>query len=524
MSSNTALQRGFGGFQLGELNMALPIECIREVVPLTQLHQLPCNNICILGGLDLRGVSIPVVDLRLHLQFTPQAPKSSACVVVVTHEQKLLGLVADRLRGLFFASEEDIHPVSTASRLRSVFGGSLRNVSQNTLCNLLDLDAIQQIEDLPMVADPIQNVTRSILPSDELTPTMPLDEGFQAPLMLMSSKGVGFAVDTLGVQTTLASPTLEAQDMAGDYFLGTLRLRGRIIPAIDLCRLAALSTEVDQRPTQAFLIQTPAGPVAYMVDKIAEMAQITPDGMGELPNLGLPHPELFAGVLPRADLSSTIQNKFEHIGGHLWVLNTHTLANLPEILALAKTFESQSRQLSTDPTLTAVARAGANGQANTNRWQGDVKLITYLLNGECGTRIDQIGEVVSFRPERFPAQEHQSLLGVMTLRGKTIPVYCLSRVIWGRPANLDKQSSIVVVEHQGQPHGFAVPRLRSIEMARSLPPVPVLSLSERMLHLTKQETRLTAEIKQGQETRMINLIDLQAVVQHLQSNRSPLAA
>ena len=95
-----ASDRRFGVFSLATLQLALPLEALREVVPLSALSVLPCAASCVIGGIDLRGVLVPVVDLRvvIGLPATGRAPSS---VVIMIFAGRLLGLLASGVVGVF---------------------------------------------------------------------------------------------------------------------------------------------------------------------------------------------------------------------------------------------------------------------------------------------------------------------------------------------------------------------------------------------------------------------------------------
>jgi len=89
MSTDTAGQR-FGVFSLGQMQLALPIAALKEVTPMGALSALPSEAACVIGAISLRGLMVPVVDLRLIIHSKGELPPN-ADVVVMEHEGRLLG-------------------------------------------------------------------------------------------------------------------------------------------------------------------------------------------------------------------------------------------------------------------------------------------------------------------------------------------------------------------------------------------------------------------------------------------------
>ncbi len=90
----------YGSFRLGELQLAVPMGALREIVPCDTLVPLRGMAACIAGGIQRGKSVIPVVDLRSALG-QPLDKATAATVLLVTHEGALLGLLAHDVTGVF---------------------------------------------------------------------------------------------------------------------------------------------------------------------------------------------------------------------------------------------------------------------------------------------------------------------------------------------------------------------------------------------------------------------------------------
>ncbi|MGE0332487.1 MAG: chemotaxis protein CheW [Ramlibacter sp.] len=105
----------YGGFRLGELQLAVPMSALREIVPCDTLVPLRGMADCIAGGLQRGKAVVPVVDLRSALG-QPLGSALAANVLVVTHEGELLGLLAHDVTGILTGAAVMAEPATAAAR------------------------------------------------------------------------------------------------------------------------------------------------------------------------------------------------------------------------------------------------------------------------------------------------------------------------------------------------------------------------------------------------------------------------
>lgn len=86
---------------VGEDVFALPIESVREILEMRRIARLPHAPNCVLGMIDVRGESVPVLDLRLRLGLEPVPETAATRIVILNAEQDgselAVGLLAERV-------------------------------------------------------------------------------------------------------------------------------------------------------------------------------------------------------------------------------------------------------------------------------------------------------------------------------------------------------------------------------------------------------------------------------------------
>ena len=77
---------------------AIPVVVVKEILDLRTISRLPQAPAYLLGLMDVRGVGIPVIDLRLRLGLPSNEPTNRTRVIVIEGEKgarSAMGLLAD---------------------------------------------------------------------------------------------------------------------------------------------------------------------------------------------------------------------------------------------------------------------------------------------------------------------------------------------------------------------------------------------------------------------------------------------
>ncbi len=109
-------RRQFITFRSGEQEFGADIMAIREIRGWTETTPLPHAPDYVRGVINLRGVVLPVVDLkaRLGLGRTETNPKD--VIVVVQSETRTIGLLVDAVSDILTITGGDIQPTPELAR------------------------------------------------------------------------------------------------------------------------------------------------------------------------------------------------------------------------------------------------------------------------------------------------------------------------------------------------------------------------------------------------------------------------
>jgi purine-binding chemotaxis protein CheW len=143
-------QRALISFVAGGETYGLEIARIREIIKVTEITEVPRVPRFLIGILSVRGVVIPVLDLRLRLGLDATPPTRAARILVVVHNGEPFGLLVDSVAGVARLRESEIEPVpptlagGDTAFLAGI--GRLRDARRGRIVILLDLAQVLAFE------------------------------------------------------------------------------------------------------------------------------------------------------------------------------------------------------------------------------------------------------------------------------------------------------------------------------------------------------------------------------------------
>lgn len=133
-------------FHLAEQEYGVLLRCVREIVPLSPITQVPTLNSCMRGVTNLRGRVLPVVDLRdrLGLAVTPDHPRKCIIVTDLRPDKRdcPASLLVDSVAGLSRFCPEHVTETTqlgVGPEARFLYGVARRDPC---ITFLLDLEAV----------------------------------------------------------------------------------------------------------------------------------------------------------------------------------------------------------------------------------------------------------------------------------------------------------------------------------------------------------------------------------------------
>lgn len=480
---------GYGVFRRGPLQLALPLAALREVVPCAGLSALPCAAPCVVGGLDLRGTVLPVIDLGRLINAADAPSAGAGNIVVMLSEGQLLGLMADTVTGIFECEQSGLSRLSQAAGEPSLLSGAFRRPDDASLVSVLSVDALASLPGVPRVIDP----------RGETAPAAAGHAEAAVHLILVRTGDLSFALPSVHVQATLLDPPLQASPLRAGCCHGVIEHAGRKIPALDLAAFCGFDALPAQRLRQALVLDLERGQVAMLIEEVVDVVRTDLACTAGTSRAALPEADLFAGVLSLEVLPAHPVRAVTRQKGFYLLLDDTRLIGHPMLQGLAA--------LNT-PVAGATDRRESDGRAA----QPAQRVITYDIGVEVASPIEQIAEILPWCPDEALGSAAAGRAALVVSRGRSIPTWCLSS-IFGRPVPpLSPSASVLVVEHEGALVGFSVSRLVSIDQAQ--PPRGEGRKASAAAGLHAFDHRMVGG---ADDARMISLMDLQRIAASLEA-------
>src|SRR6266436_4595986 len=129
----------FISFAIGADQYGVDIMAVREIKGWSQITQIPKQPDYMRGVLNLRGVMVPIIDLRCRFGQGMTEATALHIVIVVQIGQRHVGLLADRVLDIVSIAASQIQPVPRVAQVSRVdFLSGLVTVD-NAMIALIDL-------------------------------------------------------------------------------------------------------------------------------------------------------------------------------------------------------------------------------------------------------------------------------------------------------------------------------------------------------------------------------------------------
>lgn len=97
-------------FALGKEDYGIEILKVREIIGMINITSIPHMPNYVKGVINLRGKVIPVINLRLKFGMPEIEAMAETCIIVITINDLLIGLIIDRVREVLDIKQNNIEP------------------------------------------------------------------------------------------------------------------------------------------------------------------------------------------------------------------------------------------------------------------------------------------------------------------------------------------------------------------------------------------------------------------------------
>jgi purine-binding chemotaxis protein CheW len=138
----------FIAFRIGDEEYGVDILSVREIKGWSDVTKLPNMPEFVLGVLNLRGIILPVFDLRCRFGMGRTQPDGRHVVIIVNSGDKLIGILVDQVAEILTLSAGDVRSVPEMRfTIDQAFLSGLATVDERMVAlvdveKLFDIDAL----------------------------------------------------------------------------------------------------------------------------------------------------------------------------------------------------------------------------------------------------------------------------------------------------------------------------------------------------------------------------------------------
>lgn len=146
-------------FMLGEERYGVDILRARELItyPVGEVTPIPGMPSFIVGVINLRGVVIPVMDLRIRFHLADAKYDRYTVIIIVEVDGKQVGLIIDSVSDVVHLEEEQVQSVEhLTAGIDSDYIAGVVNVKE-AMVILLDVDHLLSARELEALSDRVSD-------------------------------------------------------------------------------------------------------------------------------------------------------------------------------------------------------------------------------------------------------------------------------------------------------------------------------------------------------------------------------
>ena len=134
-------------FELGNEHYGLDISTVESIIKMQSITKMPQAPFYVEGITNLRGVVVPVMDLRRRFGLPPQEQTKDTRIVVVNMNNLKVGMIVDGVSQVQHIQDDTIEPPPPmVTTINSAFIKGIAKL-ENRLVILLDLSKVLSVEE-----------------------------------------------------------------------------------------------------------------------------------------------------------------------------------------------------------------------------------------------------------------------------------------------------------------------------------------------------------------------------------------
>lgn len=432
----TAKDEIFGSFYIGSMEVAINVKAIQEVVNIpANIIKMPLAPQFLLGVFNLRGIVIPIINLKSLLKFEESEVSSSQKIGIVEHQGARVGLLFDSTSEILRVNQQMMDHFNYAHESsHKVISGAIKLDNGNRIVQIIDPFALVSIENIPQIIEQQKLYNQGRVQNSYLHANRKKCISFSVNQIKM-----GFEIS--GIHEVIKVPEIQKSAIQSDLCIGIVTLRGQTVPIIDFATMlgSAAQSKQDIPDKRIIILKIEHELFGLLVDAVESINSYMTSDVMPIPLLNNDRTKMFEGCISLEDVGDIILLNYQE------VLSSH------EILEIT---QGHSKIYRSEQSEEKANRKGTNRQA----------YISFKLDHLFGVSIKDIREIINYSEDIISAPGMPSFVrGILNLRGKLITVID-ARMLYqmNQTMALNANSKILIFESGDERFGLVVDSVESI--------------------------------------------------------------
>jgi len=153
----TTLAREYLSFQLGSVEYGIDILKVQEIRGFEKSTRMFNAPPYVLGVLNMRGVIVPILDMRLKFEIPEVVYNSQTVTIVLNVANRVVGMVVDAVQDVVAIQATEVKPApdfNGAINTQHIIGiATVDQAEKQRMLVLLDIEQLMSSADMGLVAE-----------------------------------------------------------------------------------------------------------------------------------------------------------------------------------------------------------------------------------------------------------------------------------------------------------------------------------------------------------------------------------
>jgi purine-binding chemotaxis protein CheW len=426
----------YTSFHLDKTEIAIAVRAVQEVVNFPdRVIPMPLAPEFLLGVFNLRGMIIPIINLKNLLKHSNDAIVPEQKVAIIDISGAKVGLIFDSTSEILRVAPDDVSEFKyVAENSHRIIKGAIKLNDGERILQVLDTEALLTIENVPQILE------HQKMKSAHDTHHSRLDQ--RSKCISFYVKNVKMAFEISKIYEIVKVPELKPASIQSNIFLGVINLRGITIPIVSFSKILKMKEtdkSVEKMDTDHRIIILKIGDelIGMMVDTVECINSYYEDDIMTVPLFSKNRMSMFKGCinLPGENEIFLIEHK-------------EILSN-KEILEVTEGHSKMYQAARDNTVLKKMNRES---------------YISFRLDHLFGIPIKDIKEIINYSEEILSAPGMPSFVkGMLNLRSNLVTIID-TRSLYKMPSTSDvpNEAKVLIFEKENERFGLVVDSLESI--------------------------------------------------------------